>query len=516
MVRSEERTPAEVRRQRDLAAAAVARGRHEAALQAYLALEQLEPGEPDWPKRAADCCRRLNRPGKELAALERAAAGYARGGFTVKAIAICKMILGLDPQHQATQKKLAELHEAQSIGLDRLAGRPRYLSSPPIHLPPPLVDAPPAPLSSTPLASPSLAARPAEEGLLPPISVASPSIPPGAPLEAVVVASLAPSRPTRDLPPQSQTAYEIDLDDVEYLDAPDSVPPTAKSPSAAAPPAEVAAAALPYTPLFSEVSPESFEYLVDQVRLLEIGPGDAVFHEGDRPDELFVIAEGAVEVVAEGPPRERVNLLREGEFFGEIGLLSDVPRQRTVAALEETRLLVLDRRLVSELVDRDPAFLRVILRFLRERLVAMLIRGSELFAPFGPDEQRELVSRFRFLELEAGTTLIEQGKRAEGLYVLLSGGAEVAADGSLEVLASLRPGDVFGEMSLLSGAPAIAGVRTTQKSFALLMPARAFTETVMANPYVLMYTSELADRRAAANQAQRDGSEIVERRLDLV
>jgi CRP-like cAMP-binding protein len=63
---------------------------------------------------------------------------------------------------------------------------------------------------------------------------------------------------------------------------------------------------------------------------------------------------------------------------------------------------VLDRRLVAELIDRDPAFLRVLLRFLRERLVSMLFRSSELFAPFGPRERQEIVDRFRFLELDPG------------------------------------------------------------------------------------------------------------------
>jgi CRP-like cAMP-binding protein len=72
-------------------------------------------------------------------------------------------------------------------------------------------------------------------------------------------------------------------------------------------------------------------------------------------------------------------------------------------------------------------------------------------------------------------------------------------------------------MSLLSGLVAVAGVRTTQKSFALLMPARDFTETVMTHPHVLAYTSELAERRARENQAAAAGAgSFAERRLELV
>jgi len=522
MARREGRAAVEARRQREIAAAALERGKYEAALAAYVTLERLEPEEPDWAKRAADCCRRLGRRDAELAALERSAAGYVRGGFTVKAIAVCKRILALDPSHRATQRRLAELHAAQTIGLERLAARagapvvavedaaPDRAGAPaPGVAPAPRGDGDGGAAGSTPGQARDPVAGAASPGGEPRPLSARRSLPPGLALESVNVASIALSRPCRSLPPQRRLAYEVDLGA--------GAGPRAAATSAAPGPADVAVAARPYTPLFSEVSAESFDYLVDQVALLEVEEGGEVFHEGSVPDALYVVAEGQLEVVAEGPPRGRVGLLGDGDFFGEIGLLSDVPRQRTVRALEPSRLLVLDRRLVAELIDRDPAFLRVLLRFLRERLVSMLFRSSELFAPFGPRERQEIVDRFRFLELDPGATLIEQGRRTEGLFVLLSGAAEVVAGDPPRRLATLSAGDVFGEMSLLSGLVAVAGVRTTQKSFALLMPARDFTETVMTHPHVLAYTSELAERRARENQAAAAGAgSFAERRLELV
>ena len=528
MARREGRAAVEARRQREIAAKALERG-NRAALAAYVTLERLEPEEPDWAKRAADCCRRLGQRDAELAALERSAAGYVRGGFTVKAIAVCKRILALDPSHRTTQQRLAELHAGQALGLERLAVRAgaaavvavadatapvRAGASAPgaapvvAPAPPGAGDADalrPAPGSRS---TEPVAGAPVPGGDLRPLP-ARRSIPPGVALEAVTIASLAPSRPSRSLPPQRRPGYEVDLGE--------GAVPREAAPSAVPEPADVAVAARPYTPLFSEVGAESFAYLVDQVALLEVEEGGEVFHEGDAPDALYVVAEGQLEVVAEGPPRGRVGLLGDGDFFGEIGLLSDVPRQRTVRALEPSRLLVLDRRLVADLVDGDPAFLRVLLRFLRERLVAMLFRSSELFAPFGPHERQEIVARFRFLELEPGATLIEEGRRTEGLFVLLSGAAEVVAGDPPRQLATLSAGDVFGEMSLLSGLVAVAGVRTTQKAFALLMPARDFTETVMTHPHVLAFTSELAERRARENEAAAGGAApFAERRLELV
>jgi CRP-like cAMP-binding protein len=65
--------------------------------------------------------------------------------------------------------------------------------------------------------------------------------------------------------------------------------------------------------------------------------GDVVIAAGDEGDRFFVIRSGSVEV------REAGVTLGMGDSFGEIALLRDVPRTATVAAVEPTELLALDR-----------------------------------------------------------------------------------------------------------------------------------------------------------------------------
>ena len=69
--------------------------------------------------------------------------------------------------------------------------------------------------------------------------------------------------------------------------------------------------------------------------------GDVLFHEGDRGDTLYVIAEGKIKLGRTSPDgRENlVAILGPGEMFGELSLFDPGPRTMTATAVAETQLL---------------------------------------------------------------------------------------------------------------------------------------------------------------------------------
>ena len=497
MDKQKERRLKEVRKLRDDASRLMEKGKHAKALDKYLRLEEVDPEEAGWSKRVADCYRRLGRREDELEALIRAADGYSRIGYLLKAVAVCKLVLAIDPKHTETLERMANLHAGQSTGLDRFhkAALGLEFRAPAAGAQPPAAE---AAESAQLQVAPTAADAPAA------VELARP------PLQELDLNQVMDSRLRSNIPAGSSGIYELKLDELDSFELQQSeeagVEAAAEEPASVTPAdlaREAASELLPRTPLFSEVSQDSLMRLISRVSLRELAPGDIVYREGDPADALLVVADGKVEVVKEGPPRVRLAQLGEGEFFGEIGLVSDTPRQCTVCVLHDTQLLVMDRSAVGELIEQEPGFLKVLLRFLRYRLIAPLLQTNPLFAPFSGEERRALARKFQFLELESGAVLIEEGKRAHGLFVLLSGAAEVIR-GEGDLLATLHPGDVFGEMSLLTQNPAVGTVRTTTKAFALEMPAERFTETIMINPQVLMYVSELAEQRRLQNEAAAD------------
>jgi MFS family permease len=109
--------------------------------------------------------------------------------------------------------------------------------------------------------------------------------------------------------------------------------------------------------VFAPMSPAAVETLARGASELRFGAGAVLVREGDVSDRFYVIESGLVEVTQQG------RVLRTegpGEYFGEIGLLRDVPRTATITALEDT---------VVQSIERDD-FLRAVSGFREARSAA--------------------------------------------------------------------------------------------------------------------------------------------------
>jgi CRP-like cAMP-binding protein len=237
-------------------------------------------------------------------------------------------------------------------------------------------------------------------------------------------------------------------------------------------------------------------------RLVELKNGDELFHQGDEGDALYVIALGTIGVIDEGPPRRPVAKLGEGAFFGEIALLTNHPRTATIVALSDAKLIAIDRDVIRKLIAQDAQLLGLLLRFFRDRLVDKLTVTNALFTVLCAEDRDVLKKRFRFLEVEPGAVLIEEGKKAEGLFIVMTGHFEVfrqQGEGSTK-LGELKAGDIAGEISLLTNIPAIATVRALEKCWVIQLPAAAFEKIVHARPDAMVFVQKVIDQRFAQAQ----------------
>jgi len=94
-------------------------------------------------------------------------------------------------------------------------------------------------------------------------------------------------------------------------------------------------------PIFAPLPIDTLERLSHDLLSVTPDPGEAVVTQGEPGERFYLIADGKVRVEVDGVVRRTH---AEGECFGEIALLKDVPRTATVTALDRCRLLALDRR----------------------------------------------------------------------------------------------------------------------------------------------------------------------------
>jgi MFS family permease len=121
--------------------------------------------------------------------------------------------------------------------------------------------------------------------------------------------------------------------------------------------------------LFTPLDQSTTEELARALTEVRYGAGDVLVTEGEESDLFYVIESGLVEVTKTDALGERV-LRTEGpgEYFGEIGLLRDVPRTATITALEETVVLTLTREHFLRAVSGDREAGRAAEATVRRRL----------------------------------------------------------------------------------------------------------------------------------------------------
>ncbi len=92
-------------------------------------------------------------------------------------------------------------------------------------------------------------------------------------------------------------------------------------------------------PMFQPLSIAAKERVAGHLLQQSVHAGDVVIRAGERGDSFYIVANGALEITGEGLR----TIADEGDYFGEIALLRDVPRTATVTALADSRLYVLRR-----------------------------------------------------------------------------------------------------------------------------------------------------------------------------
>jgi CRP/FNR family transcriptional regulator, cyclic AMP receptor protein len=124
-----------------------------------------------------------------------------------------------------------------------------------------------------------------------------------------------------------------------------------------------------------------------------------------------------------------------------------------------------------------------------------LIKRVPLFASASRHELEEIASIADEIDLPEGREVIAEGDTGREFFVLVEGTADVQRGG--KKVASIGPGDFFGEIALIAKTPRNATITTTSPVRALVITDRAFRHLLDHSPQIAVgVLTALAERLA--------------------
>ncbi len=262
---------------------------------------------------------------------------------------------------------------------------------------------------------------------------------------------------------------------------------------------------VPPAPLLSALSPTNARALVGVMTARVFAAGATIVQAGAPADALYWLAHGTALVKRD---KTALGELHSGAFFGEIALVGGTTRTATVTASDDVWLLEIPERAVETAAQKHPQLAEVLAAHARARLLANLTRTSELFRALAPADRDALLAKFTSALVPAGTTFITEGAPNEFLWVVVAGKCEVTGGGS--VVAELGAGAAVGEISLVSGDPAVADVVAVEPVVVLKLAKTDFDAIVAKHPQLLAAVKKLVVAREKENRALfQDATDLI-------
>ncbi|GJQ10180.1 hypothetical protein GpartN1_g1971.t1 [Galdieria partita] len=198
-------------------------------------------------------------------------------------------------------------------------------------------------------------------------------------------------------------------------------------------------------------------HFISSFRSKVVEAGEVIFHQGDYGDAFYIVESGRLDrfVSKDGGDSVLVSTIGPGTAFGLYGLMYNTTRAATIRAKERCLLWRMDRP-TYERFAVDFANSKTLKTYIERRKLQRYVRHHFLFRHLDRVSSQELASFFN-VKFMPGEVIFEQGQPGDNFYIIKSGEVERLIkhpeDEKENVVGTLRPGQSFGELSLMFDSP---------------------------------------------------------------
>lgn len=197
-------------------------------------------------------------------------------------------------------------------------------------------------------------------------------------------------------------------------------------------------------PVWSTASTSSLRDLLLVSTVHHVEPREVIFEKGRYSTTFYTIFEGEVEIETSGTEVVR---LAQGDFFGEMSLLSDVPRSTAVRAATSTILIETPRNAMLKLISAEPETKAFIDREWVSRALQMYLAPNQPASVF-----ETLAQQVEWQAFKRHEVVFHEGDPGDAIYIIRSGVVKISTmdtAGNEVVISNRSVGDYIGEMAVL-------------------------------------------------------------------
>jgi len=203
-------------------------------------------------------------------------------------------------------------------------------------------------------------------------------------------------------------------------------------------------------------------------------PGDNIIVQGDIGDVFYLLEEGEVDVyIKKGTGELKVHTYKPGAAFGELAIMYNAPRAATCRASSNCKLWALDRTSFKVIV--------VAATMIKREMYQGFLQKVPILSSLNEGEVMTLADSLAEEKYSRGAQVCTQGEEGNFFYIIKEGKAVcsvVDATGASTDVATLEPGNYFGEIALMTAKPRQATVKAGTDLTVLALDRATFTRVL--------------------------------------
>lgn len=219
--------------------------------------------------------------------------------------------------------------------------------------------------------------------------------------------------------------------------------------------------------LMKNLESDQIDQIINAMFPVQVKASDVVIRQNEPGDNFYIVQHGNLDIFVNDI---QVSVATDGSCFGELALLYNTPRAATIIAREDSSLWALDRFTFRKMLANNV--------FQKRQLYLTFLRSVPLFESLSNDELVRIADALEPCEFTQGTPIVQQNVEGDKFFIVIEGEVEItiANDGITKHMGTLKRGDYFGEIAMLTKAPRHATVTAiSEKVQCISLEADAFT-----------------------------------------